>query len=207
MNIDSLYRIFFLYFRTKRMQAFQQKFGLTDQTCILDVGGSEFNWRLLSTMPKVTILNISLPTERNPQFNYLVADGCHLPFWDNAFEIVYSNSVIEHLFNSDSQRLFADECRRVGQRYYIQTPNYHFIIEPHWLAPGFHWLPRWLQRRLARNFTGRGLITRLSTAECETLLDEIHLLDEDEVRCLFPDAEIWRERTIGMIKSLIAARQ
>lgn len=207
MNIDSLYRIFFLHFRTKRMQAFQQEFSLAPQTRILDVGGSEFNWRLLPTIPKVTILNISLPTERDPQFNYLVADGCHLPFPDNAFEIVYSNSVIEHLFTSDSQRLFANECQRVGNRYYIQTPNSNFIIEPHWLAPGFHWLPRWLQRRLARNFTGRGLMTRLSDAECEALLDEIHLLNEDEVRRLFPEAEIWRERTFGMIKSLIAARQ
>jgi hypothetical protein len=204
VNIHDLYRLFSRYFRQKRMRQFWLRFGLTPQTRVLDVGGFEFNWLLLPTLPRLTIINLGLPHIREPGVTWLVADGRSLPFKDRAFDVAYSNSVIEHLGNFENQRRFADECRRVGVCYYIQTPNKWFPVEPHMLAPFIHWLPRVLQRRLLRNFTLWGLLTRPDPERCDALLQEIHLLDEKGLRELFPDAEIWYERILGLTKSLMA---
>lgn len=48
---------------------------------------------------------------------------------------------------------FAAEVRRVGKRYYVQTPNRHFWIEPHLLTPLIHFLPKSWQKKLVRPFT------------------------------------------------------
>jgi hypothetical protein len=100
--------------------------------------------------------------------------------------------------------LFAAECKRVGAQYYVQTPNKWFPIEPHLLTPIIHWLPRELQRRLLRNFTVWGLMTRPSEQRCKSLMQEICLLDEQSLRRLFPEADIWHERVLGLTKSLMA---
>ena len=59
---------------------------------------------------------------------YVVADGCHLPFADDAFDMAFSNSVIEHVPDHEA---FSRELARVGRSYYVQTPNKWFPIEPH----------------------------------------------------------------------------
>lgn len=123
---------------------------------------------------------------------------------------MYSNSVIEHLGDLVSQQTFAKEIARVGIRYYVQTPNKRFPIEPHLLTPLIHYflpyLPRSLQRYLLRYFTLWGWITRPTVQECERFLREVRLLDEYELQLLFPDAEIRRERFLGLTKSLIAIK-
>ncbi len=207
MTIHRLYRPVSAHFRTRRMSLFAEHFRLSPQTRVLDVGGGPFNWRLLPVVqrPQVTFLNIRAP--HGPVSDpWLVADGGHLPFATGAFDIVYSNSVIEHLGSWDSQQRFADECARVGHSYYVQTPNRRFPIEPHLIAPVIHWLPRGWQRRLMRHFTVWGWLTRPTPAGVEALLAEIRLLDEPEMRRLFPDATIWKERLAGLTKSLIALR-
>jgi hypothetical protein len=206
MNIHSLYRIIFQYFRPKRMRQFWRDFRLAPQTRVLDVGGTWYNWSLLSQQPCLTILNLKVPQERNQRAAWLVADARYLPFRDRSFEVVYSNSVIEHLENIHNQRLFAAGCQRVGRHYYVQTPNKHFQIEPHLITPFIHWLPRELQRRMLRNMTVWGLVNRPNQQRCAEFMREIRLLDETEMRGLFPDAHIWRERILGITKSIIAVR-
>ena len=63
-----------------------------------------------------------------------------LPFEDGAFDLAYSNSVIEHLAPA-RREAFAREIRRVARGWWVQTPAYGFPIEPHSLLPGAHWLP------------------------------------------------------------------
>jgi len=87
----------------------------------------------------------------------------------------------------------------------IQTPNRRFPVEPHLATPLIHWLPVQCRRRLLRYFTVRSLISRLTDGECQEFL-RIRLLDEADMRMLFPDAEIWHERLLGMIKSLVMVR-
>lgn len=205
-NIYSLYGPFFRLFRPRRMRQFARRLGLTAQTRVLDVGGYAFNWSLLSTLPRLTILNLAVPDERAPGITWLAGDGQYLPFRDKAFDIVYSNSVIEHLGSLERQRLLAAECRRVGCRYYVQTPNRRFPIEPHVMTLFLHWLPRRRQMRLLRYFSVWGLLTRPTWQRREELLNEIRLLDEAELRQLFPDAEIWHENVLGLTKSLMAVK-
>ena len=206
MNIHSIYRILLTPFRSKRMKKFIQYFEVNEFTSILDVGGSLFNWTLIPQHPRLIILNVNAPKKLDPRALWVVADGRQLPFQNNTFNIVYSNSVIEHLGGRENQALFAKECARVGTRYYIQTPNKWFPIEPHYLAPMIHWLPKSVQPNLIRYFTLRGWLTKPTPQQCQDLVDELNLLGGDDIHNLFPDATIWRERVGGIPKSLIAVR-
>lgn len=171
----------------------------------MDIGGSPFNWSLVSTQPKLTIVNIYAP-QQDPGIPWLIGDGCSLPLGKKVCDIVYSNSVIEHLGDFSRQTMFANEIRRVGHRYYVQTPNRKFFFEPHLITPFIHFVPESLRGRLLRNFTLWGLITRPSAERCREFMEEVRLLDEREMRQLFPEAEIHRERFLGFTKSLIAVK-
>jgi hypothetical protein len=185
------------------MHYFQEYFHITPQTRILDVGSTDFNWTLLQIRPKLILLNIAPPKKVNTDDTWLVADGCHLPFPNKAFDIVYSNSVIEHLGNMDTQRLFAAECLRVGCRCYLQTPNKSFFLEPHLLTPFIHWLPLNWRERLVRNFTVWGLITRPSKEAGRKFVRHIRLLGKRDIKELFPNAQIVPEKVLGSTKSFI----
>jgi hypothetical protein len=180
-------------------------FDLSADCNILDVGGDYFNWMLFSSSPpKVTLLNLTVSRERKRNFTRIVGDGCHLPFRNGVFDLVYSNSVIEHLDGSENQILFAEECRRVGHNYYVQTPNKWFFLEPHLITPFVHWLPHRIKRLLLRNFTIWGWITRPTSQYCDAFMKEICLLDERRLKRLFPEGKIYREYFFGFVKSIIA---
>jgi hypothetical protein len=163
---------------------------------VLDVGGLPFNWSLLPRRPRLVMLNIALPDRvgSGAPETWIIGDGRRLPFPDGAFDLVFSNAVIEHVGDFESQRQFAEECRRVGRGYYVQTPNRRFPVEVHLMRPFIHWLPRRLQRLLLPE--GRSWF-----------LQEIRLLNRTEMRRLFGDGEIWHERLLGLSKSIIAVRR
>lgn len=188
------------------MAAFRERFGVTPETRILDVGGREFNWSLLPFTPRVTILNLSLQETQSGRIEWVIGDGRKMPFADASFDIVYSNSVIEHLGTREDQQKFAAECRRVGRSYHIQTPNRNFPVEPHLLTPFFHWLPRSWQKRLLRNGTVWGWITRPDESAQHHYLDTTRMLDRREFAALFPDAVIREEKLLGLAKSFSAER-
>ena len=137
--------------------------------------------------------------------HWVIADAQRLPFRDNVFEVAFSNSVIEHISDPADRQSFARELERVAERYYVQTPNFWFPVEPHLMTPFVHYLPRTLQRLLLRNFTVWGILVRPTPEGCDDFLRDIRMMDERELRQLFPEAEIWRERVFGITKSLIAA--
>lgn len=157
MNIHKLYRPFLKYFRTRRMQRFLEVFQVNSQTHILDIGGDPFTWTLVQQQESPQVIYANLYAIKGYR-NWLIADGCALPFRVGSFDIVFGNSVIEHLGNLENQKQFALECQRVGVRYYVQTPNKPFFIEPHLMTPFIHWLPRRWQRRLLRHFSLWGII-------------------------------------------------
>jgi hypothetical protein len=98
-----------------------------------------------------------------------------------------------------SRPAFASEIRRVGDRYFVQTPNRYFPIDPIYHLPFFQLLPHRLRRWLVDRFT-LGMRGR----DSEELIE---LVRPRELRALFPDAEIHRERVLGLTKSLIAVRR
>jgi hypothetical protein len=205
VDIEPVFQ-FFKGFRKRRMQLFYRRFNVTPQTEVLDLGGREFNWTLMPFHPRVTIVNRLHEGKRGGEIRWVLADVRELPFADKAFEIVYSNSVIEHVGTVEDQRRFADECRRVGRSYHVQTPNRRFPIEPHLLTPFIHWLPRKLRARLLRNFTVWGWITRPDAAARARFLDTTRMLTRTELQTLFPEAEIWTERFLGLAKSFVAVK-
>jgi len=123
---------------------------------------------------------------------------------DNEFDIVFSNSVIEHLFTWENQIKMANEIRRVGKCYYVQTPNYFFPVEPHWMFPLFQFLPQNIKVFLTENFTlGHQEKTKDRVKAIERV-DEIRLLTKKEIQYLFPEAKIYNEQFIGLTKSFTA---
>lgn len=77
-----------------------------------------------------------------PWIKSVVGDAARLDYPHDAFDVVFSNSVIEHLGGVDAQRAMAREVQRVASLYYVQTPNRYFPIEPHFLFPCAQFLPR-----------------------------------------------------------------
>jgi hypothetical protein len=193
-------------FRAERMRQFAALFHLTPETRVLDVGGQPFNWMLCPVRPRVTLLNVVDPNYDVPDDMVFVrGDGRAMEYAEGAFDIVYSNSVIEHVGDWEQQRRFAAECARVGRSYYVQTPNRAFPVEPHVVAPFFHFLPRRWQRPLIRNWTLWGWFNRPDNEQATAWYDEVRLLSRTEMRALFPRARILGERFVGLTKSLIAA--
>jgi len=91
-----------------------------------------------------------------PGMRFVVADGLKLPFRDQAFHVVHSSAVIEHVGSLTRQRAFVAECCRVARRaVFITTPNRWFPVEFHTVLPVVHWLPKEAFRALMRR-TGRG---------------------------------------------------
>ena len=158
---------------------------------ILDVGSGETGLAGLEPSLDVTGTDrVDRPEYPGP---FLRADGRRLPFGDGEFDVAYSNSVIEHVVEPSDRRALAEELRRVGGRYFVQTPNRWFPVEPHALLPLVHWLPR----RVGRRLWNLGVST--------DPFDETLLLDARELQELFPDATIVRERIGPLTKSLVAA--
>lgn len=191
------------------MRQFSERLGIGRETRVLDVGGTPANWLLLDEGPRVTLLNMPRANEPCPEgFDWVSGDGCALPFRDGAFDVVFSNSVIEHVGSAERQRQFASECRRVGRAYWVQTPNRGAPVEPHLLMPFLHWLPRRWQERIIRRWTLWEALEKPSPDRrqfyLEHYLRDIRLLSARQMRALFPDAVILRERVLGWTKSLVA---
>src|SRR4029077_17683516 len=139
-------------FRVARMARFQRLLQIDENTRVLDVGGTPGNWSLLAARAQVKILNLPRAIEDRGSLTWVFADGCQLPFRDKSFDVVFSNSVIEHLGDPFRHEQFAREIARVGVRYFVQTPNRWFPVEHHLLTPLIHFLPWSWQRRLVGRF-------------------------------------------------------
>jgi hypothetical protein len=197
-------------FRQKRMRRFLVFFKPGAGDRILDVGGYHATWRQMEVKSRIDLLNIH-PMERDaevgdPPFNEILGDGCALAFGDRSYEIVFSNSVIEHLGTLERQQAFAREAMRVGQALWIQTPARSFFFEPHLMTPFLHYFPSGIRRRLMRNFSVWGLLFRPEPKEIDDFLAEVRLLSFHEMKSLFPGCTILREKFLGMTKSLIAVK-
>lgn len=202
----AVYARFMPRFRGRRFDIFRRRLGVTRADRILDVGGYPSAWAASGFEGCVTCVNLDAQEGTRGRFTCVKGDGRRLPFPDGAFDIVYSNSVIEHVGSREDQRRFAAEVRRVGRRVWVQTPNRRFPVEPHLVAPFVHFLPRRLQYILARWATPWGWENRPSAAQARAFVDDIRLLTFVEMQELFPDCTILRERFLGMTKSFIAVR-
>jgi hypothetical protein len=119
---------------------------------IADIGGTEYYWEIFGSYVadnpvEITLLNIDAPAVRSAKFISKTADATDLSGYpDNAFDIVHSNSVIEHVGSWDRMSKMAHHVRRLAPVYYVQTPSFWFPYEPHFRFPIFHWLPEQARR-------------------------------------------------------------
>jgi len=181
---------------------------LTRPVTILDVGGTPSFWHQMgfAHQPGVEIilLNVAPIATAAAGFSSVIADARQMnAFDDQRFDVVFSNSVIEHVGTFEQQRQMAREVVRVGRRYFVQTPNYSFPIEPHFLFPFFQFLPFPLQVILQSNFD-LGWFKRTQDRQvAAALVRSIRLLTERELKLLFPGAHLYKERIAGLTKSFI----
>lgn len=170
--------------RERKYELFLKLFKPDSTTKILDAGASEKEYRATSNHlekkyphpENITILGVDNYKDfplRYPEVNIVKYKGGIFPFKDKAFDICWSNAVIEHVGDQSKQELFLKEILRVSKRAFITTPNRFFILESHTKVLFFHYLPRDIFNKIL-SWTGNSYPGHL-----------IHLLGLKDVKYLF----------------------
>lgn len=175
---------------------------------ILDVGGTEVFWKMMDftreSNVEIVLFNRAKMDVCEPHFTSIVGDARDMrQFGDNEYDVVFSNSLIEHIGNYEEQKRVANEIVRVGKKYFVQTPNYYFPIEPHFLFPFFQYLPLKLRVFLLQHFNLGWRKKAKNYQKAMETVNSIRLLRERELKQLFPGATIYREKIFGLTKSFI----
>lgn len=204
--------------RTKRiaplLACIDQIFIAKGSVSIIDIGGSENYWKIIPldflNSRKVHISILNLPgiefKSNSDLFSHLEMDACNLPeIKDKQFDIAHSNSVLEHVGDWGRMKLFAIELQRVANKYFIQTPNYWFPIEPHCMTPFFHWLPKPARMFLVSNLQLGHWQRAKNTSEAVDIVESARLLNYKMFKALFPTANIKTERLFFIPKSFVAS--
>lgn len=195
--------------RQRRFRALLVRFPDFRDMHVLDVGGDVRDWKSRPDIrpARVTILSpeSAILEDPEPWMTPLVADACDPSTMPTGFDLVYCNSVIEHVGGPYRRRQFAENISRAAPHYWVQTPYRYFMLEPHLVFPGFQFMPLAIQARIADRWP---LAVPHSNPDLEPIRYclEHDLLSKTELRLLFPTAEILRERIAGITKSLIAIR-
>lgn len=177
---------------------------------VLDLGGTIESWGLCPVRPAhVTLLNVGVTPGETPDWmRQLDGDATDVPapVRDESWDLVFSNSVIEHVGGHAKRRDFAEQVRSLAPAYWVQTPNRYFPIEPHWLFPGFQFLPVAARRTVAQHWPLYKWRSDDPDRALREVLD-IELVSRTEMAMLFPDATLVPEKVAGLTKSWIAVRQ
>jgi SAM-dependent methyltransferase len=189
--------------RERKLRLFLEELRPTPETTVLDVGADELGFgedggcgtlnffeERYPWPERITALGLHDGEgfrARYPGIRYVQGDACALPFEDGAFDIVFSNAVIEHVGGRERQRALVNEAIRVGRRLFITTPNRRFPVEVHTRLPLVHWLPDSLAHRAYRA-VGKDFAT------------DVDLLSRRSLASLFPG----RVRVISLGLTLVA---
>lgn len=201
------------HFRRGRWELFRRHVPDLAALTVLDLGGTPQSWLSAPEHPR-RVVSVNLPgsevAEDLPWFESVVGDACEpATFLDRGpFDLVYSNSVVEHVGGHHQIKRFAEAVHAAAPRHWIQTPNRWFPVEPHWVCPGFQFLPLGPKAALSRYWPLGSF--RCGAAECEEVVVEdvlaIELLTARQLAHYFPTSRIVRERVGGLSKSFIAVR-
>jgi hypothetical protein len=193
--------------RARRFVHFQERVGaLARPIRILDLGGTRTYWErrgwARSGDAHITCLNPVAEKKVHENIEPVEGDATDLSRYDDdAFDIAFSTSVVEHLFTYESQRKMAEEMIRIGRAYWCQTTNYWLPMDPHFHFIGWQWLPLDLRVAILRR---RNCGFRSRTPDPEKARErvrEVRLLDHRELPQLFPGDELLAERFAGPVKS------
>jgi hypothetical protein len=199
--------------RRKRWVMFTDAFPGLESMAVLDLGGTEAFWLGAPTRPKrITLLNPVSEPLADPSaaawIRPVAGDACDPPAEvADHYDLVYSNSTIEHVGGHARRQQFADVVRARAPRSWVQTPNRYFPIEPHWMLPFGQQIPPRFRAEAVRRWPLRpsGFPSGDGGKALAEILD-IELLSRTDLAWYFPEATILNERVGGLTKSLIAVR-
>lgn len=202
-------------FRQKRFELLKngiEKLIQNDHFKILDIGGDIQYWKNIGWQHpacKIHLLNLyasEIPQNEISQFSSSVGNGLALDYKKGDVDLIFSNSVIEHVGSYENQQIFANEIRRVSDKYIVQTPSIWFPLEPHSLIPFFQFLPHPMRAILIMIFN-INYFPKAKTYHAAIIVSHSTLMfTYKRFRQLFPEAEIQVERFLGIPKSYTAIK-
>jgi len=182
---------------------------------ILDLGGTETYWKIGEEFVQrnrarlsITLVNTEAENVSDTELFTAIQGSATDPalFGGRSFDLVHSNSVVEHVGRWPDMCAFAANVRRLAPRYYVQTPNYWFPYEPHFRFPGFQYLPEWARREMIMRFS-LGFFRRIEDRnEARNIIEHHRLLSKRQMARLFPDANVTFEKVMGLNKSILAVK-
>lgn len=202
--------------RTRRFKIInsliEEVFAKKGSCSILDIGGTEYYWKLNSEFIKknasrltITVTNLDageVNFEDNRIFRFKVGDATRPELYEGEFDVIHSNSVIEHVGNWANIRAMASNIISAKLPYYLQTPNYWFPVEPHFRTIGFQYLPLDTRAKMLLK-KKRGFRVARTYEEAMEEVESINLLTASQMQRLFPTAELIRERLGPLTKSIM----
>jgi hypothetical protein len=196
--------------RARRWEWLVREFPDLDQMSVIDLGGDAGTWTQSPLHPKhVHVVNIDTPPTEVPAWITVdTGDACALPteIASRRYDLVFSNSVIEHVGGHERRLRFAESVHTLAPAHWVQTPYRYFPVEPHWIAPGMQFLP--VRARAA--FARRWPLAHVRSADLRDALTGVlwtELLDRSQMRYYFPQSRLISERLAGLTKSLTAVQK
>jgi Methyltransferase domain len=185
--------------RRTRMRDMLERLRVPPHARVIDLGGSEFNWKLIDHDCHVTLVNLpgfNPPSSDPGRFTRIEADACHLTniFEDMSFDVAFSNSTIEHVGDESRQELFAREVQRLAPAYWVQTPSSRFPIEIHTAVPLYWSLPMSMRESMLARWEEKMPVWT-------QMIRETRILSRRRMETLFPGAQVYIERKFGIEKS------
>jgi hypothetical protein len=177
---------------------------------VVDLGGRVSTWLGAPVRPRsVHVLNLEGQDDADTEtITTSYGDACALPseLASRRYDLVFSNSVLEHVGGHERRSRFADSVHALADRHWVQTPYRYFPVEPHWLFPGMQFLPLSARSAIAQRWP---LVHTRPDTRPDAVRDAlwVELVSITELRHYFPGSEIHREQMAGLTKSIVAAKR
>jgi hypothetical protein len=196
-------------YRARRWELLRQTFPDIEAMSVLDLGGRVGMWLRAPFRPAaIHIVNLQAPPPEVPDWMRVdQGDACALgpEVTRNTYDLVFSNSVLEHVGGYAQRAQFADNVRVLAPQHWVQTPYRYFPIEPHWLFPGFQFLPLNVRTEISRRWPLVHFPPESRAANTRRVM-AVELIGRTEMRSYFPESRLISEKTMGMTKSIIAVK-
>lgn len=187
---------------------------------IIDLGGTVSMWERWGLIEDERLIvdlannfsmdkNNSEAIPKTAGFSKIDVDVVNLTPEDySQYDVVFSNSMLEHLADFNQQRSVAKSIILSGKPFFIQVPNKNSLIDPHFahpMAPFFAAWPRSIQCAALRLSGLNGGRRAKSRAHAERRLMFYNPLSMRDMRSLFPGEgiNILSERTFGIPMSIV----
>ncbi|MEW7007569.1 hypothetical protein [Lentilitoribacter sp. EG35] len=203
-------------FRKRRSKFFMQfidnNFDGAREITIVDFGGTEVFWKsigfdyLREKNMKITLVNLeAISIVDDDIFTSVVGDARNYSP-EQMYDICFSNSCIEHVGQMADFIDFRNSAQSIAKTYFIQTPSFHFPIEPHFVSIAWHWLPKALRVLIVNNMSVGHFDKGKDLLDSYVIVESCYLLSHKIFKKLFYDGKIHKEKFGFFTKSFIAVK-